>query len=175
MEEADYSAALALFRELAPADPADGRAALGAARACEGLQRWEEAERELRRLIASCPGEQRYFRDLGNMLLRQGKIGEALDSYRQAVDGEAGSNGLCLEIASVLSSEGRPAEALPFCERHVKSNPNDYRSLVLWADCFVRLGSIAAARTGYEAALRIRPDYTPARERLERLARAART
>ncbi len=172
MEERDYAAALALFREMAEADRGDLEARLGVVRALEGLQNWEDAERELRKVAERNPEHGLLHRDLGNLLLRRGNFGEALENYQKAANLDTGANGLCGEIASILSSAGRTAEALPFFERHLKTHANDYRTIVLWADCFLRLGSGPAAKMGYEAALRVRRDYAPALERLKILEQA---
>ncbi|MGV8078718.1 MAG: 6-hydroxymethylpterin diphosphokinase MptE-like protein [Syntrophales bacterium] len=173
MEEKDYAAALALFRELAGENPDDAEAGLGIVRACEGLKNWEAAGEEMRRLTDRHPEKGKFFLGLGNILLQQGKGSEAIEHYQKAVDLEPSAKGIPLQIASILSSVGRSADALPFFERHLKENPNDYRALVLWGDGFLRLGIGAAARISYETALRIRPGYGPAEERLMRLQSAA--
>ncbi|NPU84765.1 MAG: DUF115 domain-containing protein [Syntrophaceae bacterium] len=169
----DFSTALALFRELVESDPSDSEAGLGLLRTYEGAQSWEAAEKELLQMTNRHPENAMLYRDLGNVQLRRGKLEAALESYRNAVDRDPGSNGPCLQIAFALSSSGRTIEALPFYERYVKTHPNDYRILLQWADCFLRLGSSAAAKVGYEAALRIQPGYPPALERLQRLKQAA--
>jgi len=173
MEEKDYAAALALFRELAGENPDDAEAGLGIVRACEGLKNWEAAGEEMRRLTERHPEKGVFFLGLGNILLQQGKGNEAIGYYQKAVYLEPSARDMPLQIASILSSVGRPADALPFFERHLKENPNDYRALVLWGDGFLRLGIGAAARISYETALRIRPGYGPAEERLTHLQSAA--
>lgn len=169
MEEKDYAAALALYRELAQAEPENEDFARGAAVACQRLNDWEGAERELSMLTGRHPENGLYFRDLGNVLLYRGKPNEALENYRKAIEREPSAQGLSLQIASVLSSFGMVADAVSFYERHMKDYPNDYRALVMWGDCFLRLGIGAAAKLSWETALRIRPGYSPAVERLERL------
>ncbi|PKN33461.1 MAG: hypothetical protein CVU61_13485 [Deltaproteobacteria bacterium HGW-Deltaproteobacteria-19] len=169
IKEKDYAAALALFRELSESDPRDEEAGLGCVQAYEKLQNWEGAEAEIRRLMQYQPERGMLFRELGNILLHLGKSEEALKNFRKAVELDTGGNDLCLQIAAILSRAGKTADALPFYERHLKENPNDYRALVLWGDGFLRLGIGAAAKLSYETALRIRPGYGPAVERLKRL------
>lgn len=173
MEKRDYSSALALFHDLIASNPQDEEAGLGCVQAYEKLQNWEGAETELRRLIQYRPEGVLIFTELGNVLIRQGKSEEALEIFEKAVELDTGGNEICLQIAATLSAAGRTKNALPFYERHLKGNPNDYRALVLWGDAFLRLGVGAAAKLSYETALRIRPGYSPAAERLERLQPAA--
>ncbi|HOI74236.1 MAG TPA: DUF115 domain-containing protein [Syntrophales bacterium] len=173
MKEKDYAAALDLFHDLTRSDPRDEEAGLGCVRACKSLEDWQRAEAELQRLMEHHPEKSIYYRELGNVLLHRGKSEGAIKYFNKAVELDQGGDELCLKIAATLSGAGKAAEALPFFERHMKDNPNDYRALVLWGDGFLRLGILQAAMLSWETALRIRPGYGPAVERLNRLQPAA--
>lgn len=169
MREKDYSAALSLFYERIEWDQHNEEAGMGIVLACEGLQDWQGAEAELCHLAEQHPEKAIYFQKLGNVQLQQEKTAEAMGSFNKAVELNTDRNTICLQIAATISGSGKTAEALVFFERHLKENPNDYRALVLWGDAFLKLRIGAAAKLSYETAIRIRPGYDPAVERLKRL------
>lgn len=72
-------------------------------------------------------------------------------------------------MASICTHRGNLEEAITHYENYLNLNPGDYHSLVKLGDCYLLLGAREAAKVGYQAALRIQPNYSPAMERINRL------
>ncbi len=60
----------------------------------------------------------------GNALLRQGKVGKAIEHYREAVRVDPGFAPAYFELGSVMERLGRPDEAIAFYRRATRIDPN---------------------------------------------------
>ncbi|MBZ0267390.1 tetratricopeptide repeat protein [bacterium] len=104
--------------------------------------------------------------------LEDGQLVECLDNLAAAVDQCAtrplppGTEALSGEA---LLRFGRPAEAQGAFERHLRRHGPDARILSRLADCYREVGADAAARMGYQEALKLAPDLAEARNGLESL------
>jgi tetratricopeptide (TPR) repeat protein len=104
--------------------------------------------------------------------LEAGRLVECLDNLAAAVDQCAtrplppGTEALSGEA---LLRFGRPAEAQGAFERHLHRHGPDARILSRLADCYREVGADAAARMGYQEALKLAPDLAEAQHGLESL------
>lgn len=104
--------------------------------------------------------------------LEAGRLVECLDNLAGAVDQCAtrplprGTEALSGEA---LLRFGRPQEAQGAFERHLRRHGPDARILSRLADCYREVGAEAAARMGYQEALKLSPDLAEAQQGLRSL------
>ena len=135
------------------------------------LDRLSEAEQHMREAIRLQPDEAEAHSGLGAALARQARMAEAIDAYREAVRLEA--------VASLGSRQSR-CRAGEFQEHPmtpmasllqaiaIDTGPAAWRYRV--ATLLHEQGRTAEAIQQLEAAVRIDPDYTEARDALQQLA-----
>jgi tetratricopeptide (TPR) repeat protein len=105
------------------------------------------------------------------------RLDEAASFYRRAIEVEGRFAGARFGLATVLTRQGRPAEAIPHYEAAVTVWPDHEESRYNFGKALAATGRVAEAVAQYDAALRLRPDdaeaHTAMGHALVRLGRAA--
>lgn len=125
-----------------------------------------DAERLLRRVLESDPGNPGVLANLAASLARQGKMAEAAQVMGEAVERDPGNAGNQFNLGAMLAAQGRAGEALEHFEEAMELGLRTPRVHVAAAKMHFRLGDPAAAEEDLEAALRIAPDDREARQLL---------
>jgi hypothetical protein len=126
-------------------------------------------EAKYRRQLAGGAGDARVQYNLGNALLRQGKLDEAITRYRQAVELDPALVVGHLNLAAALMARGTPAEAVAPCQRALALRPREVRALLLMGGIYEALGQTDRAAAQARKALEIDPAFSPAKAALARL------
>ncbi len=170
IQSGDAPGALAALGQGRQALPRHGALALEEGRLLRRLRRPAEAGRALRSALALEPRNARVHAVLGEALREEGDVAGALEHLRRAVELEPGRAAYWNVLGMTLGGEGRLAEAeKAFREawRLDATNPLHAYNLGF---ALLRQGRAAEARPLFERALALRPDFTPARERLAEIA-----
>ena len=114
--------------------------------------RYPEAAEQFRKVIERAPGMFRAYSNLGATLMDLGKFDEAEAALMASLK--------LRETAPALNNMGatrayqrRDAEAVDYYERAIKIEPSDYLNIENLADCYRRLGRLAAAEDSYRQAM----------------------
>jgi tetratricopeptide (TPR) repeat protein len=176
VQENDFSRAVQVYRRILADHQEHCRdslpeAHLGLSRAYRGQGDWESALRELQWLAERCPRNPQIHADMGDVYLSLSmpRYHESFEAYKKAIEADKKFVYLYLKMATVCIHLGKLDEAIQHYEDYLNLNPADYHSLVKLGDCYLLMGARDAAKIGYQAALRIQPDYSPAKERITRL------
>ena len=122
--------------------------ALGALR----TGRAETAERQLRAIQLAAPGEVNSLRLLGQALLAQDKVSEAVEALERAVAAAPGFGPARVDLARAYRGDGRPQAARDELRRVLEAQPGLDAAWLAYGDVLVDLEQYGDARTAYERA-----------------------
>jgi tetratricopeptide (TPR) repeat protein len=103
---------------------------------------------------------------LGVLEAREGRIGEALALYQEAVAADPAFAVARQNLAGILMALGREGEALPHAAAAVQLDGRNPRSHFLLGAALEARGLLPEAAAAYEAAIAIDPRYEKPRQRL---------
>jgi tetratricopeptide (TPR) repeat protein len=121
-------------------------------------------ESKYRRLLG--PADARGEFNLGNTMLRQGRLDEAITRYRRALELDPKLVVAHVNLATALSARGAPAEAVVACQRALALQPRDAAALTTLGQAYQALGQTTLATMQFRKALEVDPTYAPARAAL---------
>jgi len=104
--------------------------------------------------------------NLGNVLLQQGKISDALGHYEQALRLEPDRAETQINLGNVSFQQGRVNDALGYYEQALRLKPDYAEAHNNLGIALAQMGKTADAIAHYEQALRIKPDYADAHNSL---------
>jgi len=116
-----------------------------------------KAERRARRIIQLQPKLPIGHTLLADVALSRKQLPAAIESLRRAHE-LAGTSATLLRLFGALSMQDDGKGAISLAESWMKSQPKDLTVQRVLADAYVRVGNFAAAKRGYEAVLRLKPD-----------------
>ncbi len=99
----------------------------------------DEAETHCRHALAQAPRVPEVLENLGQVLRLKGRLGEALECYKQGLDLAPRSVSIRLSMGELLLGSGRYDDALRVCKEAGAIDPNDAR-------LHAQLGSLSFAR-----------------------------
>lgn len=165
----DVTRAIALLREAvrqAP-DMALVRVHLGAALYSQGLI--DEAIAEYREAIRRNPGDADAHNNLGVAYLDRAREAEAVAEFNTAIAIDPRYADPHMNLGVVHLERGRLAESAASFAAAVQANPFSPAAHNALGVAYFRLGQLDRAGEHYREAIRLAPDYSPARENLVRL------
>jgi Tfp pilus assembly protein PilF len=131
-------------------------------------QRWPaDAERLLREVLESDPGNPGVLANLAAALGQQGKMGEATTVMREAVERDPSNAGNYFNLGAMLAAQNRPGEALAAFEAAIERGLRTPRVYVAAAKMRFQLGDAAGSERDLRRALDIEPSDAEARELLQ--------
>jgi tetratricopeptide (TPR) repeat protein len=95
----------------------------------------------------------------GNLLLKDGLLGEAADCYRDAIVVEPDLGDAHLNLGFVLVEQELFDQALPALQRALEIKPTSSDAHYLLGTLHSRLGSVGAAIRHFENAIAWKPDF----------------
>ena len=107
--------------------------------------------------------------NLGDLLLADGRVGEAVSHYRTAERLEPDYPSTHFNLGRVLLQQGRYPEAIEEFRRTLRILPADAEACNNLGVALADSGRYGEARAQFERAIRIRPDYPVARANLARV------
>ncbi len=146
------AAGSALSLEIGAAGLAMRRATILRARIHSERGEWPQAERELRSILTSAPGDDEIALDLARVCVRTGGTVEAEQLFRRVIDRSAGNPQARKELASLLAAQRRDTEIVALLEPLVVAGPvQDPEIVLVLADAYGRTGNPARAERLYRA------------------------
>jgi tetratricopeptide (TPR) repeat protein len=139
---------------------------LGKIKASE--QKWDEAEHYFRESIKTA-GSHLSYTELGNVLAKTGRLQEAEQNFRYAIiiaPAPEGARDARLGLGIALAEENRNAEAIAQFKELLKLGP-DASVLYLLGEAEQQTGNLPGAVNAFRNALRLEPEYTQARQKLD--------
>ncbi len=167
--------AIAEFEATLRLDPDYAAAHVNLGAALAGIpQRAPEALAHLEAAVRLRPDDAGAHYNLGNVLSEMpGRAADAIAEYRAALRLQPGYAEAHLNLASVLADmPGRLPEAIAENRAALHDNPQLVEAHCNLALALARTGKTSAAAAELETALRIRPDFAPARALLDQLRKA---
>lgn len=125
-----------------------------------------EGERLIGQSIAIEPHRAEFRVNLANLLRRQGRLQEAVASYRTALEFERGHRLARLGLARVLNDLGEHAEAEKESRVLLAANERDAQAWVVLGAALREQNRIGESETAYRRATFIEPDYGVAHHNL---------
>jgi tetratricopeptide (TPR) repeat protein len=115
-----------------------------------------KAERRARQIVTKAPKQGVGHALLGDVASARRDLPAAIENYRRAHHLDQSTDSL-LRLHGVLGVKDRPA-AQQLADQWLKAHPRDVAARRAVADAHARDGNIAAARSAYEALLKVTPD-----------------
>jgi tetratricopeptide (TPR) repeat protein len=104
--------------------------------------------------------------DLGNDLLAEGRVAEALEAYRRALKDYPESTDVLTNLGNVSARMGRLAEAERDYREALRVHPDELNAHIGLGNVFLQTGRTDEAVAQYQLALDLDPDSTDARYNL---------
>jgi serine/threonine protein kinase/tetratricopeptide (TPR) repeat protein len=120
----DDRGALKEFSKALALDPSDPKTLVWQAQLFSKLNRWQDAERTLRRVLALRPNDWVAYNELGVALNSQGKYGDAIDQFRLACVAAPGSSMAFSNLGAVYMQMGHFPEAVEYLKKSLALRPN---------------------------------------------------
>jgi len=153
--------------EITPTDPI-AHGGLGAV--LSDMKRWDEAERQYRVLLKIAPRNVHGITELGNVLLRQGHIDQAIKRFQQALELSHGKWVRAMDgLGRAYREKGNLVDAEKYAKMAVDLRPVDVQSRDVLASVYLAEGHSKRAAAQYAAALRYNPDDKVAKKKLPTL------
>jgi len=127
-----------------------------------------EALAHYRRSIVIYPNSEAYY-NLANTLALQGRTGEAMPAYREAVRLNPHLAAAFVDLGTIFASQGQLDEAITHYRKAIEINPQHVYAHWCLGAIHERAGRIQEAIAHYREALRIDPDMAQALENLARI------
>lgn len=120
-----------------------------------------KAEKRAKDIVVKYPKRAIGYSLLGDVATSRGQTPVALEAYRRAHQLEPSTDTLLRLFRALVSQDGgKPAVQL--AEQWMKAHPKDARTQKALADGYARTGNFAAARTAYQALIKITPEDSDA-------------
>lgn len=116
----------------------------------------DKAEQRVKQIIASHPKAGVGYGLQGDVAKARGQRSAAIDAYRRAHQLEQSTASLLRLYAALAPSD--PAAASQLADQWVKARPQDTAVRRALAAAYARAGNMKAARSAYEALLKVSPD-----------------
>src|SRR2546428_198361 len=130
------------------------------------VQVWRDSEKLWTHALATYPKSSIAENNLGNVRADQGKLAEAIEHYRQALDINPEHASAHYNLGNVLAQQGKLAEAVEHYRRALKIKPDFAEALNDLGNALARQGQLAGAIDHYRQALKIKPDFAKAASNL---------
>jgi len=126
------------------------------------VQYWQDSVRLFKHTVAVTTNNHSTYYNLGNVYARQGRLQEALESYRQALRINSDYPDVYNSLGVILFRQGKTTEAIGQYAEALKRNP-------AYANAYFNMGVALAAQDRledalacYDQALKIKPKFTEA-------------
>jgi Flp pilus assembly protein TadD len=171
MEAGDLPTAGERFREALKLNPRNAKAHLGLGNALEEARNTDEAMIHYEEAVRLDPTSAIGHINVGNIFLKRGERAQAVGEYEIALKLEPDNVYAHFNLGQCyLAGEQYPAALVHLTEVH-RQTPNNAVLCYLIAKIHERLGQRTEARRFYRDAVRIRPDYSEAKDGLAAIER----
>jgi len=123
------------------------------------VQYWQDSVRLLTHAVAVTKNNASTYYNLGNVYSMDGRIPEALESYRQALRINPDYPDVYNSLGVILFRQGKTEEAIGQYREALKRNPAYAKAYFNMGLARVAQGRIAEALACYDQALKVKPDF----------------
>ncbi len=120
------------------------------------LSLWQDNEQFTRHMLRDAPNAASLRVAMGHIELKKGRIAEAVEEFRAAVNADASFLGARLNLVSALTKLGRAAEAEPLARKAVEMKSGAPETHTYLAMCLEAQNRLAEAVQEHEKALALR-------------------
>jgi len=158
------SEAVAIYEDLRKAYPNTGLYAYELARLYTQLRQDKQARAVYESVLAAEPHDMRAISGLVDVLIRT-KDFTGAQAVLDRASGEAGSERVWAVVLDSYLHEGRLDEAVTLAKSYVERNPSNPVAQVALAELLWKRGDLKEARSAFDAALNLSPDFPLAQRR----------
>lgn len=162
---------IARYKENVRAHPGDVSARLNLADAYVASGDYRSAERELKEAISLNPTLGDAYRKLGDVYNRNGEVDRAISEYQIAISMSPNEPSAYNQMGQIFLAQKKYKQAVEVYEDLIRKNPMFADAHYYLGFAFEKLGNKAKARIHYLEALKYVPDYSEAKEGLNRVSR----
>ncbi|MBI5762757.1 MAG: tetratricopeptide repeat protein [Planctomycetes bacterium] len=120
------------------------------------LALWQDNEQFTRHMLRDAPNAASLRVAMGHIELKKGRVAEAAEEFKAAVDAESSFLGAKLNLVSALTKLGRAAEAEPLARKAVEMKPGAPETHTYLAMCLEAQNRLQEAVQEHEKALALR-------------------
>ena len=171
LQQGRFVHALEAYRHAAQQQPGDPAYRRSVATALRRLQRIDEAEAQLRSLIAESGGDAATYAELGEVYADAGRCAEAIESYARAVALRSDDPSLYARLGQLRHSAGDLPGARAALQRAVELDPSNAGLHDELGQIFEACGETGNALAAYRAAVSLDPQCDAYHRRLGALLR----
>ena len=164
LQNGSTSEAVAIYEDLRKAYPNTGIYAYELARLYTQLKQDPQARAVYESVLASEPHDMRAIAGLVDVLIRTKDLSGA-QAVLDRASGEAGSEKVWAVVLDSYLREGRLDEAVTLAKSYVERNPFNPVAQVALAELLWKKGDLKGARSAFDEALNLAPDFPLAQRR----------
>lgn len=121
-------------------------------------QSFPRAESDLRAMLATCPNDTDAHTGLGRVLAAEGKPGDAIAEFNQALAQQNGNPKALLGLGEVLLDGDQADKAVTYLEQAAQADPSSADTHMMLARAYAQSGYIDRALDELKTASTLRPD-----------------
>ena len=122
------------------------------------LVKWHDSETLYQHMLTVAPGSSRVRNNLGNILLAQGRLDEAIEIYEHALKANPQAADAHHNLGSALAMRGRLGEAVAHFHQALEIKPDYASAHKNMGVALIRMRQLDEALVHFRAALEIEPD-----------------
>jgi tetratricopeptide (TPR) repeat protein len=171
IESGKLAEAVTLFERAAKLSPEDEVIVFNLGFVLSRLGRIKEAEERYGEALKLFPEYADAHINLGNLLMNEKNFAEAMTHFKAALQASPESASAHNSLGTALARQGKPEEALPHFLEAVKLQTNYVEAQYNLGTAYLAAGKVDPAIEEFEKILRAHPDFSPARQALDRAVR----
>jgi tetratricopeptide (TPR) repeat protein len=165
-EEQKFPEALELIKKAADFLPEETEARWGLATAFHHSGLIDESLKEYKKLIKDFPDNYLFAFEYGQVLLTNGKIKEGLKQISGVMQKTEEYDNFFARIGAIYEHLDMKKEAINAYSSYLKKFPYDFKVWAKKGDCLLTLGKNQMAENAFKKALKIKPDYKEAMNKM---------
>lgn len=169
LKERRFAAAADILLAITKASPESDEFHAALSAAYLELGRFKEAERESRFSLRTVPDDPHKLCRLGDSLFRQKRVAEAVKCYKKSLESSPGHAPAHNKLGVIYFQNNDLHNALHHLGRSVELNPNSPSALTNLASVHIQMGNLKRGDELLRGALRLDPDFGPAKRFLGEL------
>ncbi len=133
------------------------------------LEKYKKAEEIYNSVIILSPDLSVTYRNLGMSHIKQENHKKALEAFTKYLEKEPDSFEIVHIVADLNLKLSQYETALNYFEKYLRQVPSNHLAFFNLGECYLNMGHRDSAIMGYQQALKIKPEFLPAKDRITQL------
>lgn len=156
-EQKQYKEAIAKYEELLVAEPTLYQINYNIGAAYREMKDYDNAIASFNKVLAQDPANTASLVGMGDTLVGQGKLDEAVGYFEKAID-QTQDEVIPFNVAEIYFNQGNAAKAIEYYQKASERKPDWPEPYLKLGFAYLNTGDMAAARASFEKVVELAPD-----------------